>query len=107
MGSNTRDAVDLDDLHGDTPVACIEIVLLRSGMMRLAGSITDEKFTQHMLDTAKETLRSYHAKQKLGQRSQIIVPADDTSLVGTPEEKRLLAARDQLANAMVGQCLRN
>lgn len=107
MGEFTKDAVNLDDLHGDTPVACIEVVMLRSGMMRIAGSITDEKFAAHMLATAQDTLRSYHAKQKLGQRSPIIVPADDTSLVGTPEEKRLLAARDELANAMVGQCLRN
>lgn len=92
----------MDDLHGDTPVATIEIVLMRSGLMRIAGSITDEKFVQYMLDTAKDTMRNYHAKQKLGQRSPIIVPAYDTALVGTPEEKQLLAARHDLANAMAG-----
>lgn len=91
----------LEDLHGDTVVAKIEICLMRSGMMRMAGSITDEHFTLHMLDTARQTMVEYHAKQKLGQRSAILVPADDTSLVGTPEEKRLLAARDELDNAMV------
>lgn len=90
----------MDDLHGDTVVAKIEICLMRSGMMRMAGSITDEKFTLHMLDTARQTMLEYHAKQKLGQRSAILVPADDTSLVGTNEEKRLLRARDELANAM-------
>ena len=95
-------AASLDDLHGDTVVATIEIHLMRSGMMRLSGSITDEAFTLHMLDTARSTMVEYHAKQKLGQRSAILVPADDTSLVGTPEEKRLLAARDELANAMGG-----
>jgi hypothetical protein len=77
----------LDDLHGDTPVARIEIVMLRSGLM---------------LDTARATLDNYHIQQKLGRRSPIIVPAHDTSLVGTPEEKQLLAARDELSNAMAG-----
>jgi len=32
----------------------------------------------------------------------LIVPAYDTALVGTPEEKKLLAARDELSNAMGG-----
>lgn len=93
----------LDELHGDTVVAKIEICLMRSGMMKMAGSITDEKFTLHMLDTARSTMVEYHAKQKLGQRSAILVPADDTALVGTDEEKRLLAARHELANAMSGR----
>lgn len=89
----------LDDLHGDTVVARISISLCRSGLMKIEGSITDEHFVLHMLDTARETMVGYHAKQKLGERSPILVPAYDTSLVGTPEEKALLAARDELANA--------
>lgn len=100
MSEHCPDAVSMDDLHGDTPVAFIGITLLRSGMMRMEGSITDEKFVGYMLDTAKDTMRNYHAKQKLGQRSPILVPAYDTALVGTPEEKLLLAARDDLSNAM-------
>lgn len=100
MSEHCPDAVSMDALHGDTPVAFIGITLLRSGMMRMEGSITDEKFVMHMLDTAKDTMRNYHAKQKLGQRSPIIVPAHDTALVGTPEEKLLLKARDELSNAM-------
>lgn len=92
----------LDDLHGDTCVAQITISLARSGVMRVEGSITDEKFVAYMLDTARDTLRNYHAKQKLGERSPIIVPAYDTALVGTPEEKALLAARHELADAMKG-----
>ena len=92
----------LDDLHGDTPVAFIGITLLRSGVMKMEGSITDEKFVHHMLDTAKDTMRNYHAKQKLGERSPILVPAYDTALVGTTEEKQLLQARHELADAMTG-----
>jgi hypothetical protein len=98
----TKDAVTLDALHGDTVVATITITLARSGLMRIDGSITDEKFTAYMLETARETLKNYHAKQKLGQRSPILVPAYDTALVGTPEEKALLAARHDLADAMAG-----
>ena len=93
----------MDDLHGDTIVATIQIDLFRSGMMKMAGSITDEKFVQYMLDTAKETMRNYHAKQKMGLRSSILVPAYDTALVGTPEEKQLLKARDELSDAMAGK----
>ena len=102
MSEHCKTPATLEDLHGDTVVATIEITLMRSGLMRLAGSITDEKFTAYMLETAQQTLKSYHAKQKLGQRSPILVPAYDTALVGTPEEKRLLAARHELADAMSG-----
>lgn len=102
MSEHCPNPASMDDLHGDTPVAFIGITLMRSGLMKMEGSITDEKFVGYMLETAKETMRNYHAKQKLGQRSPIIVPAYDTALVGTPEEKKLLAARHELANAMVG-----
>jgi hypothetical protein len=102
MSQNCPNPVSMDDLHGDTPVAAIGITLMRSGLMRIDGSITDEKFVAYMLDTARDTLKSYHAKQKLGQRSPIIVQAHDTALVGTPEEKLLLNARHELANAMRG-----
>jgi hypothetical protein len=95
--------VSMDDLHGQTVVARLDIRMDRAGNMRLEGSITDEAFALFMLDTARDTLRNYHAKQKLGQRSSILVPAYDTALVGTPEEKKLLAARDELANCMVGK----
>ena len=102
MSEFLKDAVSMDDLHGDTPVAFIGITLMRSGLMKMEGSITDEKFVGYMLTTAQDTMRNYHAKQKLGERSAIIVPAYDTALVGTPEEKQLLAARDELSNAMAG-----
>lgn len=92
----------LDDLHGLTCVAHIDIRMDRSGAMRIAGSITDEAAALAMLDAAKDTLRNYHAKQKLGLRSKIIVPGYDTALVGTDYEKKLLSARDELSNAMAG-----
>jgi hypothetical protein len=90
----------LDDLHGDTIVSQITITLARSGCMKLEGSITDEKYALYLLETAKDTIVNYHKAQKRGERSSIIVPAHDTALVGTPEEKLLLNARHQLADAM-------
>jgi hypothetical protein len=95
-------ARDLDDLHGETVVGVLEIKLRRNGAMSVGGSITDEVYALHMLDTARETIKNYHRQRLAGNRSQLIVPAYDTSLVGTEDERRLLAARDQLANAMVG-----
>lgn len=93
----------LDDLHGETPVAFIGVTLHRSGMVKLEGSITDEEFATHLLNTALAYVRNYHMQQKLGNRSQILVAANDTSLVGTTAEKKLLAARDELSNAMAGK----
>jgi len=90
----------LDELHGDTVVAHLEIKLYRSGAMSVAGSITDEIYARHLLDTARDTLTNYHIQRRLGNRSPLVVPAYDTSLVGTPDEKRLLAARDELADVM-------
>jgi len=89
-----------DDLHGDTVVATIEIKMRRSGAMSVAGSITDEIYARYLLDTARDTLTNYHIQRRLGKRSPLIVPAHDTALVGTPEEQKLLAARDELANVM-------
>lgn len=91
---------DPDDLHGDTVVASLEINLRRNGAMSVGGSITDEVYALHLLDTARDTVKNYHAQRRLGNRSQLVVPAYDTSLVGTPEERALLAARDELSNAM-------
>ena len=86
--------------HGDTVVAFLEVKLRRSGAMSVGGSITDEVYALHLLDTARETIKGYHTQRRLGNRSPLIVPAYDTSLVGTPEEKKLIAARDELDNAL-------
>ena len=90
---------DPDDLYGDTVVASIEIRLRRNGAMSVGGSITDEVYAMHLLDTARDTVRSYHAKRRGGGTSQLIVPAHDTSLVGTPEEKQLIKAHGALVAA--------
>lgn len=89
----------LDDLHGDTVVARITISMARSGMMKVEGSITDYEFANHMLDTARDVVKNYHGRASKAD-SPIIVPAYDTSLVGTDAEKKLLQARHELADAM-------
>ena len=93
---------DRDDLHGDTVVAEITIQLRRNGCMSVAGSITDETYARYLLDTARDTLTNYHIQRRFGNRSHLVVPAHDTALVGTPEEKQLLQARHELADAMAG-----
>jgi hypothetical protein len=89
----------MDDLHGDTVVARITISMARSGMMKVEGSITDHEFAMHMLDTARDVVNNYHGRA-LQSDAPLIVPANDTSLVGTESEKKLLAARHELASAM-------
>ena len=93
----------LDDLHGDTAVASITITMARSGACRVEGSITDHAFAHFMLDTARDVVNNYHSRAKLMGGQAIVVPAYDTALVGTEEEKKLLGARDELANAMSGR----
>jgi hypothetical protein len=89
----------LDDLHGDTIVAQIKISMGRSGTMKVEGSITDYEFALHMLDTARDVVKNYHGRT-VASDTPLIVPAYDTSLVGTDAEKKLLAARHELADAM-------
>lgn len=90
----------IDDLHGVTVVAEIKIRMSRDGACRVEGAITDHAFALFMLDTARDVVNRYHDRAKLMDGKAIIVPAYDTALVGTPEEKKLLAARDELADAM-------
>ena len=92
----------LDDLHGDTTVATITISMARSGARRVEGSIPDHAFATFLLATARDVVNNYHGRAQLMEGKALIVPAYDTALVGTPEEKRLLAARHELADAMVG-----
>ena len=87
----------LDDVHGDTAVAKITITMARSGNCKVEGSITDYEFALHMLDTARDVVTNYHGKSST---NKIVVPAYDTALVGTDAEKKLLAARHQLADCM-------
>lgn len=88
----------LDDVHGATTVCRITIEMDRAGNVRVEGSITDHEIATLMLDTAKTVVADYHRRG-----GKIIVPAYDTALVGTEAEKKLLAARDELSNAMAGK----
>lgn len=90
----------MDDLHGDTVVSSLEIKCYRSGVMSVGGSLTDLNYALAMLDTARDILRSSYARRKITHGEAAIVPAHDTALVGTPQEKQLLAARHELADAM-------
>lgn len=93
----------LDDLHGSTMVCRITVSMDRAGNCRVDGAITDHEFAIFMLETAKDVVNSYHGRTRLTQGQPLIVPAHDTALVGTEAEKKLLAARHELANAMEGR----
>lgn len=93
----------LDDIHGATVVCRITVTMDRMGNCKVEGSITDEEIAALMLNTALDVIKSYHGRRRAGTGSQILVPAYDTALVGTDAEKKLLAARDELSNAMVGK----
>lgn len=80
---------DLDTIRSDQPVARIEIVLYGSGMTRVEGQITDEKFALSMLETAKDVVRNYHQRQRMGKGESVLVPGKDTPLAGTPDAERL------------------
>lgn len=90
----------LDDLHGATTVARITVEMNRAGMCKVEGAITDHEFATLMLQTAMDVVNSYHGRAKLVDGAPLIVPAYDTALVGTDAEKKLIAARDELSNAM-------
>lgn len=91
---------NMDDVHGETAVAQIKITMARSGNCKVEGSITDHEFAKFMLQTALDVVANYHNRAKMIAGGGIMVPAYDTALVGTEAEKKLLAARHELANAM-------
>jgi hypothetical protein len=92
---------DPDELHGDTTVFEIVISIRRNGAMSVSGSINDLEYAKIVLTSAIDSLDTYHARKRLGVEG-IIVPAHDTALVGTEQEKKLLGERHKIADAMGG-----
>ena len=90
----------LDDIHGATTVCRIVVEMDRAGNCKLSCSITDKEFATFMLETANSVVSNYHDRTKIIEGKPLIVPAYDTALVGTEAEKKLIAARDELSNAM-------
>jgi hypothetical protein len=90
---------DIDDLFGEAVVAWLTIKLRRNGAMSVEGHVNDEPFAKYLLETARDTVANYHARLKLGQVGGVIVPAYDTALVGTPEERKLMQAHEKLVGA--------
>ena len=90
---------DPDDIHGDSVVSEIVIRMRRNGCMSVEGSITDEMYALACLESAMDSVRAFHIRRNK-ESGRILVKACDTALVGTEAEKKLLAARDELSNAM-------
>ena len=57
-------------------VATIVVRIRRSGAMSVAGDIQDEKAAIAMLDAARDSVRSYHMRQ----RGSLIIPAHAAGL---------------------------
>lgn len=88
-----------DPQFEDTVVAFLEIKMRRSGLMSVAGTITDEQATLALLDTARATMVENFARQKKKLESDkptIIVPGYDTALTGSEYEKKLIRATSDL-----------
>lgn len=102
MSSNFPKPMTMDDLHGDVEVASVTVSLSRAMNMAISGTITDEDYILMMLESATEYLRNQKARRNLTDGNRLIVPGYDTSLHRTPQEQALLAARDQVADAMKG-----
>lgn len=90
----------LEDLHGDPVVASVTVTLTRNLNMSVSGTITDETYIIGMLESAADYLRNQQARRKLEGGAKLVIPGYDTALYRTPEEQKLLAARDQLDRAM-------
>lgn len=90
----------LDDLHGDAVVASVTITLTRGLNMAISGTITDENYILGMLQSATDYLTKQQNRRKLAAGGGLVIPGYDTALHRTPQEQALLAARDQIADAM-------
>lgn len=64
------------ELRDDDVLATITVRVHRSGAMQVAGDIHDEKFALSMIDAARDSVRSYHLRQK----GAIIIPAHAAGL---------------------------
>ena len=73
---------DPDDLYGDEKVSTIEISIRRNGAMSVAGAINDLPAALAMLDAAKDSVRNYHARQRV-TNGGLIVPSHDAPKVLT------------------------
>ena len=100
LGAHDVSRQTLDDLHGDVVVASVTITLTRGMNMAISGTITDEDYILKMIDSARDYLMSQQARRRLEGGAKLVVPGYDTALHRTPEEQKLIAARDDVANAM-------
>lgn len=71
---------DISDIAFAIPVARVEIIMYENGMVKVEGQITNLDFALSMLDTARDTVKNYHARNKLGKGGSVLIPSHDTPL---------------------------
>ena len=72
--SNPRDEDDV--------VAELKIQVRRSGAMSVAGCIHEEAYALAMLESARESIKSHNARQRLNGGQAVIVPPENR-LIGS------------------------
>jgi hypothetical protein len=75
MTDATRDP---DSLYDDSTVFLLEIRVRRNGSMSVGGNINDKNYALKVLDNARDTIQSYHARRH--QNSTLIIPHQDLLL---------------------------
>jgi hypothetical protein len=71
-------ARDPDDLYGDATVFTIQIRVRRNGAMSVGGDVNNLVYALSVLDAAKDSLKSFHARRVLAGGNDLIIPAKDT-----------------------------
>jgi hypothetical protein len=70
-----------DDLRRDPPQVEIVIRVHRSGAMSVAGNIENEAYACALIDAAKDSLRSYHARAGRARHLALVTPERDAPRV--------------------------
>lgn len=68
------------DPRGDDVIVRLAIEVRRDGSMSVSGDIQDLAYALIMLDSAKDSLRSYHDRRRV-QGAGLIIPPHDVRLV--------------------------
>lgn len=62
----------------DPAILDITIRIHQSGAMSVSGHIEDETYALSLLDAARDSVKSYHARARLNKGQSLITPEYDT-----------------------------
>ena len=73
-------AQDPDDLWGDAVISKIEICCRRNGSMSVAGSIDNLQYALAVLDNARDSIKSFHARRRANGNGSVVIPGHDVAV---------------------------